>query len=72
MCTTSTSTYSVIGMTCAHCAMSVTEEVTQIPGVQDVDVDLGSGRVTITSDSAVDRTRVQDAVEEAGYRLATS
>ena len=44
------STYTVTGMTCSHCAMSVTEEITQIPGVSSVDVDLGSGQVTISSD----------------------
>ncbi|WP_372729850.1 heavy-metal-associated domain-containing protein [Nocardioides sp.] len=65
-------TYTVTGMTCSHCAMSVTEEITQIPGVSNVDVDLGSGQVTISSDVAVDRTQVQGAVEEAGYQLADS
>ena len=66
----STATYTVTGMTCSHCAMSVTEEITQIPGVSNVDVDLGSGQVTISSDVVVDQTLVQDAVEEAGYQLA--
>ena len=72
MSTATTSTYTVSGMTCSHCAMSVTEEITQIPGVSSVDVDLGSGQVTIASDSTVDRFQVQGAVEEAGYQLADS
>ena len=67
-----TSTYTVDGMTCSHCALSVTEEVTQIPGVSHVDVDLGSGQVTISSDTPVDRFQVRGAVEEAGYQLADS
>lgn len=67
-----TATYTVTGMTCSHCAMSVTEEITEIPGVSHVDVDLGSGQVTVSSDSALDRTQVQEAVEDAGYQLADS
>ncbi|MFC5175149.1 heavy-metal-associated domain-containing protein [Nocardioides taihuensis] len=68
----STSTYTVVGMTCSHCAMSVTEEITAIPGVENVDVDLASGQVTVSSGSDLDRSQVQEAVEEAGYQLAAS
>lgn len=66
----SSNTFTVVGMTCSHCVMSVTEEVTQIPGVQDIDVELGTGRMTITSEADLDPDRVQEAVEEAGYQLA--
>lgn len=66
------STFTVAGMTCSHCVMSVTEEVTQIPGVQDVDVELATGRLTVTSESDLDPTRVREAVEEAGYQLVAS
>jgi len=65
----STATYTVSGMTCGHCVSSVTEEVTTIPGVTDVQVDLASGAVTITSDSPVDDDAVKAAVDEAGYEL---
>jgi copper ion binding protein len=65
----STATYTVTGMTCGHCVSSVTEEVEQIPGVTAVDVDLETGRVTVTSDTPVDDAKVKDAVEEAGYQL---
>ena len=37
-----TSTYTVVGMTCGHCVSSVTEEVSQVPGVTDVAVDLAA------------------------------
>ncbi|MFW6773678.1 heavy-metal-associated domain-containing protein [Nocardioides sp. CPCC 205120] len=66
----STETYTVTGMTCGHCVASVREEVGEIPGVQDVQVDLESGRVTVTSESAIDREVVAAAVDEAGYALA--
>ena len=66
----STSTYTVVGMTCGHCVSSVTEEVSQVPGVTDVDVDLATGGLTVTSDTPVDDAAVQAAVEEAGYSVA--
>ncbi|RFS86868.1 heavy-metal-associated domain-containing protein [Actinomadura spongiicola] len=65
----STATYTVAGMTCGHCVSSVTEEVEQIAGVTGVDVDLQTGRVTVTSDAPLDVAQVKDAVEEAGYEL---
>ncbi|HZI97965.1 MAG TPA: heavy-metal-associated domain-containing protein [Actinomycetales bacterium] len=66
----STSTYTVVGMTCSHCVNAVTEEVTEVPGVTGVDVDLDSGNLTVTSDAPVDDDAVRSAVEEAGYELA--
>lgn len=68
----STSTYTVVGMTCAHCVASISEEIGEISGVRDVAVDLPSGAVTVTSDNPVDDADVRAAVEEAGYHLAAS
>ena len=65
-----TATYTVTGMTCGHCVSAVSEEVGQVPGVTAVDVDLASGRVTVTSDTPVDAEAVRAAVDEAGYELA--
>ncbi len=66
----STATYTVTGMTCGHCVSSVTEEVSALPGVTDVQVELESGRLTVTGDAAQDTAAVQGAVEEAGYALS--
>ena len=57
-------------MTCGHCVASVTEEVAALPGVQDVQVDLASGRVDVISAAPIEREAVAAAVEEAGYALA--
>jgi copper chaperone CopZ len=65
-----TSTYTVVGMTCGHCVSSVTEEVSQVPGVTDVAVDLASGGLNVTSQTPVEDSAVQAAVEEAGYQVA--
>jgi len=62
-------TYTVSGMTCAHCAMSVTEEITALDGVTDVAVDLPTGAVAVTSERPLDTAQVRAAVEEAGYAL---
>lgn len=64
-----TSSYAVTGMTCAHCAASVTEEISEIVGVTDVAVDLPTGAVTVASDEPLDEAAVRGAVESAGYRL---
>ena len=67
----STVTVTVAGMTCGHCAASVREEVGGIAGVTGVDVDLSSGTVTINSVGDVDADAIKNAVEEAGYQLAS-
>lgn len=66
----STSTYTVTGMTCGHCVASVTEEVQEIPGVENVEVVLETGALTVTSTEPVDDAAVKTAVEEAGYQVA--
>ena len=62
-------TYTVRGMTCGHCVNAVTEELSRIAGVQQVEVDLATGLVTVQSDRALTDDDVRDAVVEAGYSL---
>ena len=62
-------TWQVTGMTCAHCAASVAEEISEIPGVEDVDVTVETGSVVVTSSAPVERAAVDAAVAEAGYSL---
>ena len=63
------STYTVEGMTCDHCVLSVTEEVTEVEGVVDARADLPSGRLTVTGSGFSDDA-IAAAVEEAGYQVA--
>ena len=65
-----TTTYTVSGMTCAHCVSSVSSEVGALSGVSDVQVDLATGKVTVTSEQPLDVEAVRGAVQEAGYELA--
>jgi copper chaperone CopZ len=67
-----TTTFSVDGMTCGNCVKHVTEELTALPGVQDVRVDLvagGSSPVTVTSQGPLDDAAIAEAVDEAGYAV---
>lgn len=68
MSTDTTRTYAVAGMTCAHCVMSVSEEVAEVAGVADVSVDLASGRLTIVGQGFSDE-EIEAAVSEAGYEV---
>ena len=65
-----TATYDVKGMTCGHCVSAVTGELERLDGVTAVDVDLETGRVTVTSDALLPDEAVRGAVDEAGYELA--
>jgi copper chaperone len=66
-----TNAYTVTGMTCQHCVGAVTGEVSQIPGVTDVQVDLSTGQVTVTSDEPIELDALRASVDEAGYELAS-
>ena len=65
-----TTQVTVTGMTCEHCVASVSEELSELAGVQDVDVALATGAVTITSATPLDPADIESAVTEAGYALA--
>ena len=65
----STTDHAVRGMTCGHCADAVTEEVSRIPGVTGVQVDVAAGRVTVEADQPVSADAVAAAVDEAGYEV---
>ena len=63
---------SVDGMTCGHCVMSVSEELSEIPGVKNVEVILNSGatsKATVVTNTELDDNALRDAVSEAGYEL---
>ncbi|HUR49453.1 MAG TPA: heavy metal-associated domain-containing protein [Acidimicrobiales bacterium] len=65
-----TATYEVTGMTCEHCVNAVKGELSQLPGVEQVDVQLEGGKVTVTSGAPVDAGEIRSAVEKAGYEVS--
>ncbi len=64
-----TNTYTVTGMTCGHCATSVREEISEIDGVTEVNVDVATGLVDVASEVELERAVIAEAVSEAGYQL---
>ena len=56
-------------MTCDHCVTAVRAAVAAVAGVAAVDVDLGSGVVTISSEEPVEESLLQGAVADAGYEV---
>jgi copper chaperone CopZ len=64
-----TVTYSVPAIHCAHCGMSIREEVAEVAGVEEVDVDIDTKVVTIRGRELDDAT-LRAAIEEAGYEAA--
>jgi copper ion binding protein len=66
-----TTTFNVKGMTCEHCVAAVTQELSALPGVHDVRVDLGSGEVAVQSEAPLADEAVRAAVDEAGYEVVS-
>lgn len=67
-----TTTFHVRGMTCGHCVKAVTQEVSAIPGVTDVAVELiegGDSPVTVIASADLDLDTLRAAVDEAGYEF---
>ena len=64
--TTNRTRFLVPGMTCHHCKLSVTEEVTELAGVESVEVDLDSKLVTVHGHD-LDDDAIRAAIDEAGY-----
>ncbi|MEV0267762.1 MAG: heavy-metal-associated domain-containing protein [Hamadaea sp.] len=62
-------TYQIKGMTCGHCAQAVTGELTLLPGVRTVEVDVPAGVAKVNSDAPLALDEVRTAVDEAGYEL---
>lgn len=64
---TNANEYQVTGMTCGHCEMSIREEVSQVAGVDEIQVSAQTGRLVVSTTSDIDDDRILAAVEEAGY-----
>ncbi len=54
------------GMTCGHCAMTVTKELSALAGVSDAKVDHANGSAVVELEG-VSNQQLSDAVTEAGY-----
>ncbi len=66
-----TTTWTVTGMTCDHCANAITEDVVELDGVETVVVDRPAGTMTVTTTTEVADTLISETVAEAGNYAAT-
>jgi copper chaperone CopZ len=66
---TTEKTYTVTGMSCGHCELSVHEEVEELAGVESARADHTTGTLVVRGDE-VDDDAVRAAVSEAGYDVA--
>ena len=64
-----TITYSVPGVSCAHCRQAIVDEVSAVPGVAAVDVDLEAKTVTVAG-QPLDEPAIVAAIDDAGYEVA--
>ncbi|MGC9500297.1 heavy-metal-associated domain-containing protein [Streptomyces sp. WG7] len=62
-------TYAVAGMSCGHCKATLTRVIGELDGVTGVDVQVKTGRVTVTGPAEPDDAVIAEAVDEAGYEL---
>ncbi len=62
--------FHVTGMTCRHCALTVSEEVSGIEGVRSVDIELTTGAVTVVATREIKREEVGAALSHVGFALA--
>jgi copper chaperone len=66
---TEQTTYLVPGVHCGNCKAAVERQLEAVAGVESVDVDLESKRVTVTG-KGLDDAALRDAIDEAGYEVA--
>ena len=61
----------VRGMSCQHCVMAVTKALSQIEGVQKIEVDLPTGEVRFENTKAVAGDQIEKAIIKAGYEIVS-
>jgi copper ion binding protein len=62
--------FTVTGMSCAHCVAAITDELTKVPGVTAVHIDLETKMVVVDGDQLHEKA-LRDAIDEAGYEVAS-
>ena len=63
---------SIDGMDCASCAVTLERSVAKVPGVQRAVVNFAAGRLDVVHDELATERHVEQAVERAGFRVASS
>lgn len=66
-----TKIYSVPNISCAHCVATIGRELREVPGVEDVEGDVGRKEVTVVYGDESVLSRVEEVLKEIGYPAAT-
>ena len=60
----------VNGMSCNHCKMSVEKALKKIDNVEDVEVNLETKEVIISSNKEIDNKVIEETIKEAGFEVS--
>lgn len=64
-------TLNVQGMSCGHCVNSVESNVGELPGVDQVKVNLAEGKVDVVFDEAkTSLDQIIEVIDDQGYSVA--
>ena len=66
-----TAIYNVPDISCNHCKHSIESEVSQVQGVEAVDVDVKAKAVTVVAEP-LDNEAIVAAIDEAGYEVVAA
>jgi copper chaperone len=67
--TMETETLKAQNIKCGGCASTIRDGLSQLPGIEQVEVDIESGEVTLQGES-LDRAAVSSKLAELGYPVA--
>lgn len=60
-------TVKISGMSCGHCVMGVKKALSAVPGIENLNVEIGSAKF----EGQVDIEAVKNAIEEEGYEVVS-
>ena len=61
--------YTVPDVSCEHCVSAITKELSQIDGVNKIDVDLKTKQVRVDAAESVPEGAIRDGIDEAGFDI---
>ncbi|HSO67886.1 MAG TPA: heavy-metal-associated domain-containing protein [Desulfatirhabdiaceae bacterium] len=63
--------FSIPNISCGHCVMSIKNELTDIPGVCNVEGDPTTKQITVEFDAPVTSEKIVELLKEIGYPAET-
>jgi copper chaperone len=64
---TNTTTVTAPDITCGGCANAIKNAFGRVEGVGEVDVDVATKQVTVKHEPLIDRDRIVDVLDQAGF-----